>query len=357
MTVENSELTRIFAHVDKLVNECLVLEMKEEALRKKRQTNDREIRLLVLKAKKLSMEAMSEGNDDKNPDDPNVEESLMQNNNQEMDDEGLGASFEEYMQLKNKLLEEIKTSGNNLKDHHEVLDTIERENGRGSVAWKNMYKQVREYTRVHRLFKESRVKRIQEIESQLRGSSGHDHENFNDNINFNEATSSRIDNDASVSRQRTLNESVLDCGRMVKKIPPKELAAITPQKLKVENDSPEAKFVCNFDYCLRTFTCASSLVSHLENHYSQDQARIDCPFPGCKFSHTKENLTTHMRARHTGEKLFSCQFCPTKFHTMVAKLTHEKKHSQNDIWAQCNKQHCLKFYQVARGNCKSCGKK
>jgi len=352
MTIEKSKLTKVYAQVDKLVNESIVLDKKEEAIRKKRQNNDREIRLLLLKAKKLSMEVKASVEDN---DDPVVRKSLMRNNNQERDDERSCASVEECMRLKNKLLEEIKISGNNLRDHHEVLDTLERENGRCSVAWKNMFQQVTEFTRVHRLFKESRVRRIQEIECQLRGSN--DHEIFDDNTNFNEATSSRIDDDAVSSYQRTLNESVLDCGKMVKKIPPKELAAIIPQELKVENDSPEAKFECNFDYCLRTFTCASSLVSHLENHYSQDQARIDCPFPGCKFSHTKKNLTTHMRARHTGEKLFSCQFCPTKFHTMVAKLTHEKKHSQNDIWAQCNRQHCLKFYQVARGNCKSCGKK
>ena len=184
MTIEKSELMMVFEKVDKVVNECIVLEMKEEALRKKRQNNDREIRLLLLKAKKLSMEAKATNvEDDDENDDPVVEESLMRNNNQEMDDEGSGTSFEECMRLKNKLLDEIKTSGNNLRDHHEVLDTLERENGRGSVAWKNMFKQVTEFTRVHRLFKDSRVKRIQEIESHLRGSN--DHEVFNGNTNFN----------------------------------------------------------------------------------------------------------------------------------------------------------------------------
>ena len=152
MTIEKSELTMVLEHVDKLVNECIVLETKEEALRKKRQNNDREIRLLLLKAKKLSMEAKATNvEDDDENDDPVVEESLIGNNNQERDDEGSGASVEECMLLKNKLLEEIKISGNNLRDHHEVLDTLERENGRCSVAWKNMFKQVTELSRVHRL--------------------------------------------------------------------------------------------------------------------------------------------------------------------------------------------------------------
>ena len=92
----------------------------------------------------------------------------MQDNNQERDDEEFGASFEQCM--KKKLLKEIKTSGNNLRDHLEVLDILEREIGRNSMAWKNLHEKVKEYKQVHRLFKESRVKMIQEMESQLRGS-------------------------------------------------------------------------------------------------------------------------------------------------------------------------------------------
>ena len=78
MTIEKSELTMVFAQVDKLVNESIVLDMKEEALRKKRQNNDREICLLLLKAKKLSMEVKATSADDNDDnDDPVVRESLM----------------------------------------------------------------------------------------------------------------------------------------------------------------------------------------------------------------------------------------------------------------------------------------
>merc|ERR1712142_543945 len=130
------------------------------------------------------------------------------------------------------------------------------------------------------------------------------------------------------SSRYDLNESLLDCGKIVKKIPMNEIAAITPRKLKVEDDSPEASFSCNFEYCAKSFTCASALVSHLQNHYTPQEIKIDCPFDGCRFSNTRESLTSHMRARHTGETLFSCEICLKKFHTMAAKVVHDRKHSR-----------------------------
>jgi len=382
------KFTSVLAQVVKLVNENFVLETKEESIRKKRLENNEEIRRLLSKESKLSRANTAVVTDNENvdveilnevrgrnivEDQANVEESpgprdldeSITENQPNAEESPVPRDLErplvisdelrqELKSMKNVLLQEIKTSGNNLKDHHEVMDTLEREHGRDSVPWRNMYTQVRDYTRVHKKFKESRLKSIKDIEERL-GESGDQGASFF--MDSQEASSSVVNTAKEVTTRRLLNKSVMDCGKVVKKIPTRELAAITPTKLKVEQDSPEANFVCNFDYCQRTFTCASSLVSHLENHYAQNQVRIDCPFPGCKFSHSKENLTTHMRARHTGEKLFSCEFCPTKFHTMVAKVNHEKKHSQNDVWAQCMKQNCLKFYQVRRGNCKSCGKK
>jgi len=366
------DLPSILAQLEKLVNENHVLETKENFIRDERLENSEKIRRLLSRASKISrgtgITAVAVDNESVVE---NVNQVRGRNNveDQAIIEESPGSSdlnrnnaeyqahveespmlivdelSQELRRMKNVLLEEIKTSGNNLKDHHEVLDTLEREHGRASVPWRNMYNQVRAYTQVHKKFKESRLKSIKDIEERLGESVDQ------------EASSSTVNNAKKVTaRRRLLNESVVDCGKIVKKIPTRELAAMTPTKLKVE-DSPEANFVCNFAYCERTFTCASSLVSHLENHYAQGQVKIGCPFPGCGFSNTKENLTNHMRARHTGEKLFSCQFCPTKFHTMVAKVNHEKKHSQKDVWAQCPKQHCRKFYQVAKGNCKSCGKK
>jgi len=355
------EYTRVLEQTENLINENHALERKEEIIKKKRRTNSDEIRRLLTKLKKLSRGAESV------PDDRdsvgvenlnetreiNVDENRV-NNVEELPIQNGPIYFDNLRCMKKNMLKEITNSGNNLMDHHEVLDTLESENGRDSVLWKNMYKQVKEFTRIHKMFKESRMTRIKEIEVKLGESDGL---GTSFHMDSQEASSSTADHTTEVTRRRLLDESVLDCGRIVKKIPTRELAAITPKKLKVEEDLAEASFMCNFDYCMRSFTCASALVSHLENHYAQDQARIDCPFPGCEFSNSKENLTTHMRARHTMEKLFSCQSCPSKFHTMVAKVTHEKKHSQADVWAQCDKQHCRKFYQVARGNCRNCVKK
>ena len=159
-----------------------------------------------------------------------------------------------------------------------------------------------------------------------------------------EPTPSRLN----VSRKRNLDEFVPDCGKIVKKIPRKELAAITPRKLKVEDESPEASLKCNFDNCSRSFTCASTLVSHLQNHAAEKKAKFQCPLVGCGYSNTSESLLTHIRGKHTGEELFSCESCPKKFHSMAAKVQHDWKHSRPHLWAQCARQDCLKFCQIAK---------
>jgi len=336
-----ADLMSILTRVEKLIEENNILEKKEEKLAKKRRENVSKICKLLNESKKLSdgvtsgaaaelsYKRLDMGSNDTN--NLNQEEMpiIIQDGHQRV------AYFNDLKSSKNKLLEEIKKSACNLKDHHVVLDTIEKEESRYSESWKTMYSKVKDYTRIHKLFKESRMKRISEIDIQL------------DQMVEENPTSDR----------HNLNESVLDCGKIVQKIPMKEIAAITPRELKVEDASPEASFSCNFEYCSKSFTCASTLASHLQNHYAQNEIMIDCPFVGCGFSNTRESLTSHMRAKHTGEKLFSCEMCPMKFHTMVAKVSHEKKHSRPDVWAQCGRQSCRKFYQIAKGSCRGCGRK
>jgi len=335
----------ILMRVEKLIEENKILEKKEEKLARKRHENVNKICNLLNESKKVSVgvnsgaaadvsrNRLDMGSNSNNNDTNNLNQEetpmIIQDGHQRI------AYFNDLKGSKNKLLEEIKTSACNLKDHHVVLDTIEKEESRHSETWKSMYSKVKEYTQIHKLFKESRMKRISEIDIQL------------DQMVEENPTSSR----------HNLDESVLDCGKIVKKIPMKEIAAITPRKLKVEDESPEASFSCNFEYCSKSFSCASSLVSHLQNHYDQQEINIDCPFDGCGFSNTRESLTSHMRARHTGEKLFSCEICLLKFHTMAAKVHHDRKHSMPDVWAQCGRQDCRKFYQIAKGSCRSCGRK
>jgi len=330
------DLMSFLGRVEKLIEENKILEKKEEELAQKRHENTSEMCNLLNESKKLangvnsgiaagdvSQMRLDMGNINTN-DFINIQDGHQRS-----------AYFKDLESSKNNLVEEINRSASNLKDHHVVLDTIEEEEGCNSESWKSMFSKVTEYTRIHKLFKECRIKRIGEIDAQM------------DQMREENPTSSRYD----------LNESLLDCGKIVKKIPMKEIAAITPRKLKVEDDSPEASFSCNFEYCAKSFTCASALVSHLQNHYAPQEIKIDCPFDGCRFSNTRESLTSHMRARHTGETLFSCEICLKKFHTMAAKVVHDRKHSRPDLWAQCARQDCRKFYQIAKGNCRSCGRK
>eukprot|EP00092_Neocalanus_flemingeri_P033138 GFUD01036035.1.p1 GENE.GFUD01036035.1~~GFUD01036035.1.p1 ORF type:complete len:466 (-),score=140.92 GFUD01036035.1:55-1452(-) len=159
---------------------------------------------------------------------------------------------------------------------------------------------------------------------------------------------------ASASK-RKLKESA-DFEVIPKKISAKEKEAMIPPVLKTESVevSPPDYFKCNI--CPKKFTSAAPLSTHLERHYSPLYDTWDCPFLACSFSASQTNLTKHMRSKHTKELLFPCNHCPAKFHTMEAKKAHKKKHIQTDIWAQCQKPRCLRFYQVIKGSCSRCSR-
>ena len=139
---------------------------------------------------------------------------------------------------------------------------------------------------------------------------------------------------------------------MIRKVSAKEEGVMVMKELVKEENPCEDTFECNF--CSKVFTSAGPLTAHLQNHTSGNK-RLDCPWPACSYANTPQNLTKHMRSKHTKEELFRCVQCPKKFHSMDTKLTHEKKHWQQNEWDQCN--HCLRFYKWVRGSCSFCQKK
>ena len=150
--------------------------------------------------------------------------------------------------------------------------------------------------------------------------------------------------------KRNLDESVIDCG-MVMKVSEREKDAMDMKELLKEEDPGDETFDCNF--CSKVFTSAGPLTAHLVNHSSGNKReKLDCPWSLCNFSNSHQNLTKHIRSKHTKEELFRCVYCPKKFHTMDAKQTHEKKHTQQNEWEYC--EHCLKFFKAIRGGCSFC---
>jgi len=222
------------------------------------------------------------------------------------------------------LLNKIKESTKNLDDHKQLLETMEKKNGRDD-DWKALLNDVERYTIIHYKYKEAKEKKIHAIRKELRSIGSLKKKVVKEKFVINKGASTSNDRGSGTSKsrfavKRRMNESVLDCGEIVKKIPYKEKEAMVPKVLKVEeapSDSPP--YECSFTNCQRSFTCAAPLVSHLSKHYITNQEKFDCPFPHCQFVHTQEQLTKHMRAKHTKEQLFTCSHCALKFHTMHAK--------------------------------------
>eukprot|EP00092_Neocalanus_flemingeri_P028381 GFUD01030819.1.p1 GENE.GFUD01030819.1~~GFUD01030819.1.p1 ORF type:complete len:363 (-),score=124.70 GFUD01030819.1:26-1114(-) len=263
------------------------------------------------------------------------------------------------------LVQRVEESTRNLMDHEKLLQDLEVEGGQNH-NWYKQFENVMKFRAIHKKYKESKEMRLKAIRHELRiehvmesgvgtsrGGRG------KKKVLKEKFITKEAINDAGPSSSKTSFASkrkfdVVDCGLIPKKISQMEKDAMVPTVLKREEDSPPNPYECNF--CHLSFTSAAPLVIHLEKHYAKVPEKFECPFSNCGFSANVENLTKHVRAKHTKEQLFTCSSCPIKFHTMHAKMSHEKKHSQPTVWAQCGKAACLRFYQLAKGSCR-CGKK
>eukprot|EP00092_Neocalanus_flemingeri_P028385 GFUD01030823.1.p1 GENE.GFUD01030823.1~~GFUD01030823.1.p1 ORF type:complete len:369 (-),score=102.35 GFUD01030823.1:51-1157(-) len=341
-------------NIEDLLEENKVLDKKIDLLMKKKEGNTMKISGLVGKVKSMG------GRDDY--DEVMIEQ---EDGDKDQEEENLTSLSEE----ENVLIQSIQESTRNLMDHEKLLQDLKAKNGQDQ-NWHEQWENVLKFREVHKKYKDSKEKRLRAIRqvvlriehgSQPRAGSSTGicgkKKVLKEKFVINKATLSSEagpSSSKSSASKRNLNESVVDCGLMPKKISRMEREAMVPRVIKMEEDTPPNPYGCNI--CHQSFTSATPLVIHLEKHYAEAPEKFDCPFPDCSFSATKEKLTTHVRAKHTKEQLFCCSSCPTKFHTMLAKKSHEKKHSQPTIWAQCGKAACLRFYKVARSSCR-CVKK
>jgi len=354
--IQNGDLLEIVDNVENLMEESLVLDEKMEKLNKKKKANLRKMSVLIEKIRRFGDDHAEDYDDEPGNDDQNL----------------VCDNYDGLKEEENILVKKIAESTNNLRDHKNLLQDLEKQAGQDD-NWKEQFDKVQKYQDLHQKYKISKEFRLETIRHELRRIERGDQEAVAGTSSGSvgrkkilkekfvvqqaaastsgEAGSSR----SSISpRKRKLNESVLDCGLIKKKIGLKEKAAMVPRVLKVEEPSPPNPHECNF--CGKSFTSAAPLASHLVKHYTQFEEKFDCPFPTCNFVATQENLIKHMRSKHTKEQMFSCSYCTIKFYTMDAKVGHERKHGQPTVWAQCDQLACLMFYQVARGSCR-CAKK
>jgi len=365
--------------VEKIMAENKMLDRKQVTIVRKKEANLIEIAGLIKKAKKLRVEDFEDECEEIEANKDHVRDDSLGRNSETIDaiehevrkgecpseaaigDKPRGNEEIDFVDLKKEekmLLQKIEESTKNLNDHKQLLETMEKENGRDE-NWKALFSDIERYTIIHFKYKEAKERKIHAIRMELRRIEPVKKKVVREKFVINQGASTSNDKRSGKSRfavKRRMNESVLDCGEIVKKIPYKEKEAMVPKVLKVEEAPSDSQYQCSSTNCHRSFTCAATLASHLAKHYITNQERFDCPFPLCQFVNTQEQLTKHMRAKHTKEQMFTCCLCAVKFHTMDAKVAHEKKHAQQDVWGQCQNLACLRFYQVARGNCRFCVK-
>jgi hypothetical protein len=136
-----------------------------------------------------------------------------------------------------------------------------------------------------------------------------------------------------------------------------EVTEVIPKVLKVEpgqedndqdhNNEDVPMFPCHD--CTKRFSNAGSLLIHSEEHEKKTWKK-KCPM--CNVTGTRLSLLSHIRAKHTKEKLFSCAFCKQLFTTCAYKNRHEKikKHFKlvnKNVYPTC-------ACQGSKYGCKNC---
>jgi len=282
-------------------------------------------------------------------------EDLANNNVSEFEEDYSRVSIDALRQVIKFATDTIENSDKSLESQKEELKKMERHSGQcRSPEWmERMEKKiavVKKNMSVHKNIKKKMESKISSVKREFERRKLI----AKKKVIVNEGRSISGASSSSFMSKRKLNESlesVIDLG-MIRNISAKEEGVMVMKELVKEENPCEDTFECNF--CSKVFTSAGPLTAHLQNHNGGNK-RLDCPWPACSYVNTPQNLTKHMRSKHTKEELFRCVQCPKKFHSMDTKLNHEKKHWQQNEWDQCN--NCLRFYKWVRGSCSFCPKK
>jgi len=92
------------------------------------------------------------------------------------------------------------------------------------------------------------------------------------------------------------------------------------------------------DTCGKTFTTQTKLRLHLLSHSGERPHKCDL----CEKSYKKlQSLRIHQAVAHGGVKKHLCSYCPSRFHSKIDRIFHERTHTKEKPY-QCR--HCPKSF-------------
>ena len=143
-----------------------------------------------------------------------------------------------------------------------------------------------------------------------------------------------------LQRKRTNEEDDSVAGvEFVEEVTPKKTKASEAMQVEVlKKEMPEELQEEKFEHLLckfcrsvpgkkeRYFTTAAALKAHVEGeHEGRLGKKLTRQCPVCSYSAAPSQVTEHIRAKHSKEKLFRCS-CGKKFMTFPAYSAHQKKY-------------------------------
>ena len=263
--------------IEEIVKESKVLDKKIEVLVKKRVENDLKVFGMIADIKLIRIAdyeaevSGEEGGDDEEfralvicegSNVVTVDDSS--ENYQEADSVSLNDLKEEQEFLRKK----IKESTCNLGDHEKLLKSMERHDGR-DACWHTQAADVMRFNVIHKTYKDAKEKRIEAISKELKRRELVKRKVVKEKFVFTQEASTSSGASACSStlksrfvQKRKLNESVIDCEEIMKKVPAKEKDAMVPKVLKVEEEASDQTYDCGFAHCRRgSFSSAAALMA------------------------------------------------------------------------------------------------
>eukprot|EP00092_Neocalanus_flemingeri_P026393 GFUD01028610.1.p1 GENE.GFUD01028610.1~~GFUD01028610.1.p1 ORF type:complete len:400 (+),score=123.79 GFUD01028610.1:57-1256(+) len=374
------EVIAIMSDIDILLKTNEVLDKKRALLAKKMGGNSEKISGLFGKMKSIwrnghvgSAEGLAEERenyadamDEQESNDERQEQE--RNNYAEAMDRQEGSEEGKMKSLKEEeifLVQETVESARNLADHEEELESLEMECGRNQ-NWLSLSHDVFKYRAMHKKFKDSRELRLKAIRNEVQRiehlrakkqlfscNEGAEEESENYAMDGQEGRAERQEQerdnyDEAMVRQKGNNKIEKEEKEIVKRLKKKEkflvqrIAESTRNlqdqenkltSLEMEGGNDQAWYNQSQDVLMyrvmhKSYKERTELrLKMIQNKFNKIE---HCSQSGSSWgSCGKKKVLKHVRAK------LSCSSCHIKFHTMVAAMSHEKKHCQPNIFAQC----------------------
>jgi KRAB domain-containing zinc finger protein len=101
-------------------------------------------------------------------------------------------------------------------------------------------------------------------------------------------------------------------------------------KTFLSHDESTNKYKCEVTKCGYSHIKKARVLSHILIHTGETPHK--CPYENCKYSSNRhDTLQSHIKSKHTKEKIYNCAYCDYSASTKNTLFHHNKKHQTKGL--------------------------